>query len=159
NMIDIAAGQGVHIDHVQLSKRLGMPVVPIQANKKKGLDALKRELAEAAACGLAANGPPFPEPFEREAAALQEWLGAETPPFLVRRLLLDAGGCTEERFIKRLGLELGERLQLARQRLASAGCGVPAVEARARYAWLRQILTGCVQRPSQRPVAWTDRLD
>src|SRR5438105_536203 len=35
NMTDIAAGQGVRIDHVQLGKHLSMPVVPIQANKKK----------------------------------------------------------------------------------------------------------------------------
>jgi len=36
---------------------------------------------------------------------------------------------------------------------------VPGVEARARYGWIRQITTGCVQRPAQRPVTWTDWLD
>src|SRR5262249_23550605 len=32
-------------------------------------------------------------------------------------------------------------------------------EARTRYAWIRQTLNGCIQRPAQRPVTWTDRLD
>src|SRR5262249_52473762 len=50
-------------------------------------------------------------------------------------------------------------LDAARQRLAEAGCPVPAVEARSRYGWIRDTLTGCVQRPKQRPFTWTDRLD
>src|SRR5205814_5398843 len=34
NMIDIAESQGVRIDADQLAQRLGVPVVPIQANKR-----------------------------------------------------------------------------------------------------------------------------
>src|SRR5437588_508982 len=49
--------------------------------------------------------------------------------------------------------------RLSRQRLAAAGCPVPAVEARTRYRWIREALAGCVARPEQRPVSWTDRLD
>ncbi len=47
----------------------------------------------------------------------------------------------------------------ARERLAQAGCPVPAVEARARYGWIREVTAGCVERPAQRPVTWTDRID
>jgi ferrous iron transport protein B len=36
---------------------------------------------------------------------------------------------------------------------------VPALEARTRYGWIREALKGCVERPAQRPVTWTDRLD
>jgi ferrous iron transport protein B len=50
-------------------------------------------------------------------------------------------------------------VQEARARLAAAGCPVPAVEARARYGWIREVTAGCVQRPARRPVTWTDRLD
>src|SRR5262249_59116770 len=46
-----------------------------------------------------------------------------------------------------------------RQRLQEAGCPVPAVEARSRYGWIRERIAGCVQRPAQRPVTWTDRID
>jgi ferrous iron transport protein B len=80
------------------------------------------------------------------------------PPFLIRRLLIDVGGYTETRLLDGRP-DLREPLLEARQRLASAGCPVPAVEARTRYAWIRQALAGCVHRPTVRPVTWTDRLD
>src|SRR5262249_45501667 len=50
-------------------------------------------------------------------------------------------------------------IRSARQRLAEAGCTVPAIEARTRYAWIRQVTTGCIHRSAKRPVTWTDRLD
>src|SRR5438105_2558996 len=40
NMIDVARNQGITIDHQELGRRLGVPVVPIQANKAKGLEEL-----------------------------------------------------------------------------------------------------------------------
>jgi len=48
NMMDVAAGQGLRLDVPRLSKQLGVPVVPIQANKGVGLERLKEVLAEAA---------------------------------------------------------------------------------------------------------------
>src|SRR5581483_2229061 len=82
NMIDVAAGQGIHIDVERLDRQLGVPVVAIQANKKKGLDSLRdaiasanrqRELpgcgshpaAHAAGSPMIARRTPFPEVFER----------------------------------------------------------------------------------------------
>jgi ferrous iron transport protein B len=159
NMIDVAQGQGVQIDAERLGKRLGVPVVPIQANKGKGLDQLRQAVADAARAHSPPRGPTFPEAFEREADALGREVGAGVPSFLVRRLLLDVNGYTEQLLLKRLGDGVKGQVEEARQRLASAGCAVPAVEARARYAWIREVVTGCVQRPAQRPVTWTDRLD
>ncbi len=79
--------------------------------------------------------------------------------FLVRRLLLDVGGQTERLLIRQYGNELGPAIQHARERLTQAGCAVPGVEARARYAWIRAATANCVRRPAQRVVSWTDRLD
>src|SRR5262245_13909032 len=47
NMIDVAEGQGIRVDAVRLSRQLGIAVVPIQANKRKGLDQLKQALVAA----------------------------------------------------------------------------------------------------------------
>src|SRR3954447_19786573 len=44
NMIDVARGQGIRIDAEKLSQRLGVPVVPIQANKGSGLDRLREAI-------------------------------------------------------------------------------------------------------------------
>jgi ferrous iron transport protein B len=160
NMIDVAQSQGLRIDPERLSKQLGVPVVPIQANRGVGLDRLKDVLAEAALRGaeLAPRPPAFPEPFEREVTWLHDHIGGDLAPFLIRRLLLDVGGYTEKRLAP-CHDDLPDDVQAARRRLAEAGCGVPAVEARSRYAWIRQATAGCVERPAQRPVTWTDRID
>jgi ferrous iron transport protein B len=159
NMIDVAEGQGIRIDAGKLSRQLGVPVIPIQANKGKGLDRLKDAMAGALAASGTYQGPAFPEPFEREVASLKDLLGQEVPPYLVRRLLLDLGGQTERLLTADDGDRVKAQVRASRQRLADAGCPVPAVEARIRYGWIRLATAGCVLRPVQRPITWTDRLD
>ncbi len=159
NMIDLAEGQGLHIDTALLSQRLGVPVLPIQANRKQGLDPLRAAIARAAIGPAPRQGPAFPPAFEQELAALRPRLDPDTPAFLARRLLLDVGGYVEKRLEDRLGPGGANYLDQARRRLKDAGHPVHAVEARTRYGWIREALTGCVQRPAQRPVTWTDRLD
>jgi len=161
NMMDVAASQGIRLDVERLSRQLGVPVVTIQANKKKGLDQLRDAIAEAA-CGLALSRkrpPLFPEAFEREIEQLRQALGADVPEYLVRRLVLDVGGWTEQRLVGQLGESVRQQVQGVRERLAQAGCPVPAVEARARYGWIREVTAGCIERPAERPVTWTDRID
>jgi ferrous iron transport protein B len=51
NMIDIAQSQGIQIDSDRLARQLGVPVVPIQANKGRGLDRLKKAITEGAERG------------------------------------------------------------------------------------------------------------
>src|SRR5205085_10242265 len=48
NMTDVAEGQGIRIDAEQLARKIGVPVVPIQANKGRGLDRLKQAILEMA---------------------------------------------------------------------------------------------------------------
>ncbi len=183
NMTDVAHGQGIRIDAERLSRQLGVRVVPIQANKRRGLNQLREAIAAAAdsqgerekAKGESTDngslspfafqpspakvGVPFPEAFEQEVQALHQSLNAEVPAFLVRRLLLDVGGYAEQRLTDRYGEGIQEQVRAARQRLSAAGCPVPAVEARTRYKWIREATAGCIQRPEQRPITWTDRLD
>jgi len=45
NMVDMAEKSGLRLDPVKLSEELGVPVVPIQANKGKGLVELKQAMA------------------------------------------------------------------------------------------------------------------
>jgi ferrous iron transport protein B len=161
NMIDVAERHGLRIDALRLARQLGVPVVPIQANKGRGLEQLKRAIVEAATGGRGglATTLCFPAAFDHEVVALTQSLGGAVPRYLVARLLLDVGGYTEWRLAERHGPELAPLVQAARARLAAAGCKVPEVEARGRYAWIRQATAGCVSRPERRPVTWTDRLD
>jgi len=156
NMTDVARAQGLTLDVPRLSRQLGVPVVPMQANKGKGL----KQLKEAVAAAIQLPAPPptlaFPRTLEMEVARLREVLGGQVPAYLVWRLLLDVGGFTEKRLG---GAAVMVQVKEARQRLAKAGCAVPEIEARVRYGWIREAVAGCVQRPATRPVTWTDRLD
>jgi ferrous iron transport protein B len=159
NMIDVAAGQGVRIDRELLAKKTGLTVVPIQANAKKGLDELRKAIIVAADAHTASPSPPLPDCVERETAALQSGVNGDVPAFLVRRLLLDVGGYTEQWLTGRYGEPLKLSLSAARKRLAEGGCPVPAAEAKARYAWIRQVTSAAVTKPATRPVTRADRLD
>jgi ferrous iron transport protein B len=159
NMLDVAAGQGLRIDAALLSKKLGLPVVPIRANKGGGFDELRRAVWSAAESASPANQPAFPRPFDDEVEMLQKAIGPDVEAFIIRRLLLDINGAVERRLTGELGPGLAERVTAARQRLAAAGCPVPLVEARTRFAWIKSITAECVARPAVRPTTWTDRLD
>jgi ferrous iron transport protein B len=159
NMVDVAEGQAIRIDWEKLAKATGLPVVRLQANRGKGLDDLKAAVVAAADARTAPVPPPLPDPVERETDAVRTGLNGDVPPFLARRLLLDVGGYTEEWLIGRFGEALKSRVADARVRLAGEGYPAPAVEAKARYGWIRQVTAAAVTMPDQRPVTWTDRLD
>jgi ferrous iron transport protein B len=44
NMVDVAERSGLRLDPVKLSEELGIPVVPMQANAKKGIIELKQAI-------------------------------------------------------------------------------------------------------------------
>jgi ferrous iron transport protein B len=159
NMVDVADAQGVKIDCAALARGLGVRVVPVQANRGVGLDALKNALKDAAGGKAPDGGPRLPDAVEEEVGGLGAELRGEVPPFLARRLLLDVGGHTERWLVGKHGPGLKWHLEEARTRLAAAGCPVPAVEARARYGWIRAVTAKAVTKPVVRPVTWTDRID
>jgi len=77
----------------RLSKQFGVPVVPIQANRGKGLDKLKQVLSEAVhAKASQATMPqvPFPAPFELSEA--DSMMGQPLPDRLLIEARLDSDG-------------------------------------------------------------------
>lgn len=159
NMIDAADAQGIKIDCSKLSEQLGVPVVPIQANRGIGVAELTQAVLAAAQGTVCPQGPTFPEPFEAEVSRLQTELGDEVPSFLTRRLLLDVGGYVEQWLVAKHGDSLKQYLAASRQRLAEAGYPVPAIEARIRFGWVRSVVAAAVTKPASRPVTFTDKLD
>jgi ferrous iron transport protein B len=163
NMIDVAESRGVKIDHVELSKRLGAPVVPVQANRRYGLAELTEALTEVVEKSPAERASPFPEAFQREVAALSEQLrnGDErrVPRYLVERLLLDTSNYLEGVLGGPHHESLTTSLRDARARLAAAGTPVPSVEAIARYGWVGKTLDGVVTRPAVRVKSRSDGID
>jgi len=159
NMIDAARAQGLTFDYAKMSAALGVPVVPIQANNGTGLSELTKAIHGAAKSGAVPNGPPFPAVFNEVAEQFQKELSDEVPALLVRRLLIDVGGYTEQWLVERHGEGLKAKLAAARDKLAAGGHAVPGVEARTRFGWVRAAVAAAVTKPAVRPVTWTDRID
>lgn len=163
NMVDVAEARGLAIDTKGLSAALGVPVVATQANARRGIAELVAAITKASDEQPPTNRPQFPEPFREEVDRLVQWVAnhgnGQIEPFILERAILDVGGHTEAILVRRFGPPLAERLNAARDRLRAAGCPVPAVEARTRYAWIAERTRSAVVRPAQRRVTPSDRLD
>jgi ferrous iron transport protein B len=163
NMVDVARDRHVDIDIHALSERLGVPVVPVQANRRLGLERLKLALAEAAAAPTTSRENPLPEAFQQQACKLADWLNRDRavplPNVLVERLLLDGSGYLEQELLNGDAAEGAAKLRQARESLAAAGCPVPAVEAIARYDWVGRVMNGVARRPDVHQPTTSDRID
>lgn len=163
NMWDVAQSRGMTIDVERLSKTLGIPVIPCEAHRHRQVEAVKDAvLAVAGKPGVESPRvfpPQFYEEGKRLAAQLQEWGEPDVPFYVTERLLLDVGGHVESTFAARLSTRLTEALGAARERLKASGFRVPAAEAKARYAWARQVLEGVLVIPIQQNVTGSDHID
>lgn len=165
NMIDVARTRGVTVNAEELAKRLKIPVVVTEAHRRKNLDIVKQAIADSVDRPLRVPQDLFPEPFHAEAGQIREKVrelhDRDLPNFLAQRLLLDRGGQIEQELTghTEAGRKLQAELEASRERLAAANCRVPAIEARVRYGWAREVLEGVLTRPKERPASKSDRID
>ncbi len=183
NMLDVAEDHAVKVDVARLERQLGVPAVPIQANRRIGLSQLKLVLARAVSegGGLGTGDgnddglrhaertcyTPLPAEFESEVSSLEALLttehgsldGKPLPRCLVQRLLLDVNGYLQRTLLSDADGCWDCRLAEARARLADAGHPVPSVETAARYAWAGRVLKGVLVEPGRYKVTVSDRID
>jgi ferrous iron transport protein B len=163
NMTDIARDRQIEIDIQALAERLGVAVVPVQANRRAGLERLKIALADAVTKPVSKRENPFPAEFQRRTRDLATWLNETTsnqiPPVLVERLLLDTSGYLASELLNGDADEVAAKLSKQREGLAAAGLPVPAVEAIARYDWVARVLDGVCQRHLQQRPSMSDQID
>jgi len=165
NMTDVAASHGVSIDVEQLSTRLGVPVIPLEANRRRGITELKAALLAADEASAAPSPGVFPEQVQQTVTELREYLESELgeplPRYLVERLLVDVDGYIEAQLLPdpKTRTAAREELAEARRQVKEAGHPVPAVEAISRYGWVQRTLEGVVQRPTEREATPSDRID
>lgn len=172
NMVDVARQRGLETDLEKLEQRLGVPVVAIQANRRKGISELGQALTKAMAGPAPSIRSPLPEAFADEVNRLSATLtngrtdanGTSIPRYLIERLIVDSGGYIETALAKEppqgdAQTSLNHQVEAARERLREAGHPVPAVEPISRYRWIAETLDGVVRRPSQAPVTFSDHID
>jgi ferrous iron transport protein B len=166
NMSDLADKRQIVIDTEKLSNDLGATVVRICARNRTGIDDLRNAIAHAAEhpSTNGVHGPVYPPELTKEVAALEESLrarkdeiGRVVPRQEAFRLLFDRNGYIEQRLShNRPGIT--ELVEQHRARLASNG-SLAAIEARSRYAWVRDIVAAGVRKPEKRAVTESDRID
>jgi ferrous iron transport protein B len=180
NMLDVAQARGLSLDLQRLETALGIPVVGLQAHRRRGIDELKQALERVINQPAPPHESPFPAAFSHEIDALADSLaqsdavashahhprlhptdhnGAVLPRYLVERLMLDTSGYLAGALRVDKSLQVQTHLREARERLIAAGLPVPAVEAVSRYAWVARVLEGCVSRPTTRTTTLSDRID
>ncbi len=159
SMVDVSQAHGLSIDTELLSHRLGVPVVPIGAHRRIGMEPLKKALAQAAERQVAVTESPFPACFREEVNRLQSVLaagGSESngakidvlPRYLLERLLLDVGGYIEER------LPSHGSSHALREELDAARSGWPRAAALFPPSRHKRGTTGF---PGSSTVCWRDR--
>lgn len=167
NMIDIAQAKGIRIDPEGLTKRMGVPVVPICARQNTGIRELRKALTGIGTqrtC-LPVDRPQFPDSIHQSVSHLQEWIQANAPADLrpipkteLFRALIDRAGYAE----KRLGQELGPAFIAALNRergMDRDSLPLSSIEVKYRYEWIHSVLGSSVKKPAQTVKTHTDRID
>ena len=166
NMCDVAEGKGIQIDAVKLSETLGVPVVPICANRGKGLPDLLAALRKVLDTQSKPAGalPSFSQPFLDEVASLTDELqsasgkvGRKINRLEAFRALIDQNGHAESRLAAVLGPEFKKSLDERRKRASKNP--LAAEEVRVRYGWVKQIFAGALKRPAQPQPTRSDGID
>lgn len=167
NMIDIAQTKGIEIDAEGLSHRLGVPVIPICARRKSGIDKLLQTLAGSIAQKdvVSSNKPVFPDSLLLAMSNLQTWVKKlaptdvrEIPEAELFRALIDRGGYAEQRLGQLLGSDFLDVLNRERQ-ISAERLPLTSLEVKYRYEWIHAVLEPFVKKPQQPIRSYSDRID
>ena len=158
NMSDVAQARGIVIDADALSERLGTAVIPIQANKRLGLDELKDALSQALEKGqVPSYSGALPQSWWVEAEQLaQKYEGVSTG--LVLRVLIDNQSIFASHVVEHFGDGFAADLQALRARVDAEGA-LASREVESRYRWVDEVLDGVLRDPEPLRVTRSDRLD
>ncbi|MCC6155674.1 MAG: ferrous iron transport protein B, partial [Candidatus Hydrogenedentes bacterium] len=166
NMCDLADKRQIKIDTGTLSKELGAEVIRICARSRMGINELRDAIANVAdsASANGVHGPSYPEELTREVVALEaelsarrDKIGRAVPNQEAFRLLLDRDGYIEKRLAHGYP-EVTQLVETHRNRVAKNG-SLAAIEAKSRYAWIRNIVAAGVRKPATRTRTTSDKID
>ena len=158
NMLDVAKARGIVIDALALSGRLGVPVIPIQANKRVGLDELKEALSRVVEKGMVpSRSPILPQSWWVEAERLaRKYEGVSTG--LALRVLIDNQNAFASHVVERFGDDFAADLYTLRAQI-NADDALANREIELRYRWIDEVLDDVLRDPEPLRVTRSDRLD
>ena len=165
NMVDVAESRDYKINAALISERLGVPMIPLQANKRVGIPELKDAVVAAVKLGQpSAPDLAFPKEYEEGLEALRAAVARRKPDMTppkrasLQRMLIDRGGMAEQRILGIVGSDLLTELEAIRVKTAG-DFPLPALEARERYRWIKAKLDGAVAKPDHQVPTLSDKID
>ena len=157
NMIDVARRNGVKINVDELSKILGVDVVPVQANRRKGIDDLKKAISHAINRSPEQHHDPFIDDLKQRIERLE--LACPTARrFALTRMLFDTDGYMLEQMQEQVDPTLLAALQTEQEQMKKDGSFAES-ESNARYNWIQSNLSSVVTVEERRKSPFVDRLD
>lgn len=159
SMVDLANASGVKIDFKKLSEKLGIPVIAIHASKRKGLDELKNAIVSLQTEKRMPPVPVFSQDVISNRAKILGLLSDKGSLFLAGRLLFETDGFLAQQLEQKLSLSLTPAILESREALKSLGINLVSIEAKSRYAWIREMVQPCISKPEGRVTGFTDRVD
>lgn len=158
NMMDVAKDRQIRIDADRLAHRLGVPVVPIVAARKHGIDALKDAVSAAvAAPRRSAHDLAYPAAIEQAVGELAPLLAApaDRRRWLALRLL---EGDAEA--LRLAPAEAAARLPALAVRIEEEADEEPDILiAAGRYAWVHGVVASVLTRTGEVGRNVSDRID
>ena len=164
NMVDEANSRKISLNTGALSRRLGVPVVPTVASKRKGLE----ELAEAAVSlmGLAPKRSryhlSYGESIDAKVAELEKVVHVEGlvyPPRWVAVKLLEGDEHVLRMVEGSLSSQELENFRRVYEEVAAHSSDLPLEIVDGRYRFVHAVTSSAVRRPSEGVLTLTDRLD
>ena len=162
NKIDVARSRNIKIDAKELSQQLGVPVIPVAAAKREGLELLKKSIVnhrskESTTPGLHA----FPDELNQSIERLSVSCGTlsktlKIPADWLALKLLEE----DQEFIAQLSDSAKEKLKAEQQILLdSLEEDVDIIIADRRYVAINQITSQCVKHPLKVNKNLTEKID
>jgi ferrous iron transport protein B len=149
NCWDVAERKGLKIDCKLLQQRLGVPVVPTVANRRRGAEDLRAAVLDALQSRPRMIRPSWPAPvsegLEQLRAALVEKNGETLKDGELMRLLFDRNSAVRNRLHTPLP-EVEKIIQGARDHVRNGGYNPDAAESLLRFRFLNPLLMDIIER-------------
>lgn len=167
NMLDVAESKGISITPDDISRKLGVPVIPIVASRQKGIGTVKQALNDAISnpIPIPKNTPSFGEEVKQAVDDINDFINqknvGDTEDLRdaeIFRALMDEGGSAEQRFQDWFGDDCINQIKEKRTQLAGQ-LPIASLEAKTRYDWINKLLEGSITRKQIQTRTFSDKLD
>ncbi|RME04564.1 MAG: ferrous iron transport protein B [Planctomycetota bacterium] len=164
NMYDLAQKKGIEIHLETLAQTLHCPVVPVVANKRKGLEKLRNTIVQTL---QSPSSPPysirFPENIENALSELDEYLQQNLNCKLSRaeivRLLIDPDSYLKQRLEQQLDEDFQKFWENLLPKYQIQPEELLTLEPELRYQWAQNLISQCTQIHPQTHPPLSEKVD